>query len=170
MNDNTDMKYSDIQASVDQAHRMLAGEALGDTNICVLIKHSARLLTELMNRQLREFGLSYSSYVTLMCLAAIPDGHTNPSLLCERAGETRANMTRICDELVELNLIERKACADDRRRINLSLTDQGIALLRKVVPKLRACARQLVANLEESEKAQLKALLGHVVSTMESQI
>lgn len=170
MNKTPDLTYSGLQRSVDEAHRRLAGEALGDISISVLIKHSARLLTELMNRELKAFGLSHSSYVTLMCLASSDHERTNPSVLCHSTGETRANMTRICDELVDLGLIRRIANSEDRRRVDLSLSEAGVELLKTVVPAVRICAKQAVSTLDEAEKASLKANLGKLMAALEDQL
>jgi len=170
MNKTHDISYETLQHNVDTAHRRLAGEALGDIAINVLIKHSARLLTELMNRELKEYGLSYSSYVALMNLASAPDNQTNPSLLCQCTGETRANMTRICDELVELGLIRRITNSEDRRRVDLSLSEAGIDLLKTVVPRLRGLAQQLFSTLDEAEKTALQGTLTKVMAVLESQL
>jgi MarR family transcriptional repressor of emrRAB len=170
MNNTSDVKYEDIQQCVSEAHQRLAGEALGDIGINILIKHSARLITDLLNRELKEYGLSYSSYVALMNLASATDNQVNPSVLCQRTGETRANMTRICDELVDLGLIRRIANSEDRRRVDLSLSDAGLDLLKIVVPRLRSHSTRFFSNFDESEKAVLKSSLAKVVAVLEAQL
>jgi MarR family transcriptional repressor of emrRAB len=170
MNKTTELSYQQLQQRIDDAHQRLVGEALVDISLNVLIKHSARLITDLLNRQLKDYGLSYTSYVVLMTLASVSDSRANPSQLCERTGETRANMTRICDELVELGLIRRIGNAEDRRRVDLSLSETGEALLKKVVPEVRSEATRVFSHIGDAEKASLKAGLLKVMAALENEL
>jgi len=69
-------------------------------------------------------------------------------------------MTRICDELVDRGWMRRVPNAEDRRRVDLSLTDAGMALLKSVAPQMRAHADAFYEHtFTKTEKASLQRLL-----------
>ena len=154
----------------DLAHRKAAGKGLGDIQISILIRLNYFLMNDLLDQELAPHGLTSASYIALMSLYGMP-GHTaNPSNLCVTTGETRANMTRICDELAAKGWIRRVPSEEDRRRIDLFLTEQGVALLNKTVPLLRDRVDVLFSNFSASEKANLATLLTKLNQTMESRL
>ena len=92
-----------------RAHQRAGGTALGDVELNVLIRSNSSMLTDLASAYLAPFGLSTVAYISMMVLYGMPEQHANPSALCTATGETRGNMTRICDELVAKGLIHRAA-------------------------------------------------------------
>jgi MarR family transcriptional repressor of emrRAB len=96
----------------------------------------------------------------MMALYSRPENLANPSELSDATGETRGNMTRICDELVDKGWMRRVPNGEDRRRIDLSLTDTGMALLDEIAPRLRQNADDFYKRtFSKTEKAALQQLL-----------
>jgi MarR family transcriptional repressor of emrRAB len=137
MNYTKRYNHTEIEEQVERAHQRAVGEPLGDVRLALLIKYNARLLSDLLNKVLEPYGINSVAYIAMMTLRSTPDNLANPSDICVATGETRSNMTRITDELVAKGLIKRIANIDDRRRVDLSLTDAGIELLKVVVPLIR---------------------------------
>lgn len=94
-------------------------------------------------------------------------GSVNLSQLAEELGCAPSSASRLCDRLVAAGLISRKASAETRREISLSLRPQGARLIRRAEARRRAelagvlarmtpaGARALVRGLEEySEVAE----------------
>ena len=92
---------------------------------------------------LKPFGLNHPEYNLLMMLYGTPGGVLNPSQLADAAGEKSANITRLTNRLCEQGLIARTASAEDRRKIALTLTPEGEALIERLLP---ACARCSTAS------------------------
>lgn len=76
---------------------------------------------------LRDAGVTEQQWRVLRVLAY--ERHTEPSALAEAALLHAPSVTRILKELVERKLITREADRQDRRRANLTLSDQGHALV-----------------------------------------
>jgi len=76
-------------------------------------------------------------------------------------------MTRICDELVDKGLMRRVTNQEDRRRVDLSLTDEGVALLKTAVPELRKKTHVMMSIFSEAEKATLVDLLTRLNQKLE---
>ena len=54
------------------------------------------------------------------------------NLLIERMLDKMSNASRIVDRLVKKNLVSRKSCPEDRRRVDIIITDKGMKLLDKI--------------------------------------
>ncbi len=87
-----------------------------------------------------------------------------PSHLADRIGMTKGAISKLAERLVDKDLIERAANADDGRAQTLSLKPAG----RKAVPRLAALAdandAEFFAALSAGERQQLRRLLRKLAS------
>lgn len=166
------MEYSDSKLDarkiVADAHERFTGQKIGDTRLFVQFRLIHGLMMDGMSRQLASHNLSTLGYITMMLLNGVPENMANPSDMCRWTGETRANMTRICDELVAKGWLRRVQSEKDRRRVELSLTEEGMQLLHTVVPKLRAGASKVFSVFTDEEKDLLAEYLVRLQTSMES--
>ena len=147
-------------AAAERAHNRATGGGLGDVAIYIQMRACNVMMTERLGRLLEPHDLSSVGYITMMSLYSRPENLANPSELCDITGETRGNMTRICDELVDKGWMRRVPNPEDRRRVDLSLTESGMALLNKVAPQLRQNADDFYRRtFSKTEKATLQQLL-----------
>ena len=160
-----------LQAA-ERAHgRATRGGGLGDIAIYILMRSCNVMMAERLGRALEPHGLTGLGYITMMALCGRPENLANPSELSDATGETRGNMTRICDELVDKGWMRRVPNADDRRRIDLSLTDAGMALLQQVAPRLRRDADDFYRKtFDRTEKATLQQLLTQLSAGLASEL
>jgi len=129
------------------------------------------MMAERLNRLVEPHGLTSVSYITMMALYSRPENLANPSELSEATGETRGNMTRICDDLVDKGWMRRVPNPEDRRRVDLSLTESGIALLKIVAPQLRQNADDFYTRVfSKTEKATLQQLLAQFSEALASEL
>jgi MarR family transcriptional repressor of emrRAB len=121
MNKSKRLNYSELRERVERSHQMVVGQTqgLGTIKINLLVKYNAGLMQELLNKELEDFGLSASAYIAMTMINGSTDHTANPSDLSLCTGETRANMTRICDDLVAQGLLQRVTSPVDRRRIDM---------------------------------------------------
>jgi DNA-binding MarR family transcriptional regulator len=70
-------------------------------------------------------------------------GVDSAAQLCKDISYDGGAMTRMVDRLEAKGLVSRRRSEDDRRLINLELTEEG----RLAVPKLRACSAQVLNHL-----------------------
>ena len=152
-------------------HRAAGGGGMGDIAIYILMRGCNVMLSERLGRLLEPHGLTSLGYVTMMALYGRAENLANPSELSEATGETRGNMTRICDELVDKGWIKRVPNAEDRRRVDLSLTDSGMALLNTVAPQLRQNADDFYKRtFDKTEKAALQRLLSQFSTALANEL
>jgi MarR family transcriptional repressor of emrRAB len=88
-----------------------------------------------------------------------PDNALNPSQLADAAGEKSANVTRLTTQLCEKGYIARASSEDDRRKVTLTLTPAGIALIESFLPDIVSLLFRQTRKLDATEQAQLEVLL-----------
>ncbi len=157
-------------AAMAAAPRINLKGAQPDIEINVLTRQSSGLLTELINRLLLPANLNCVCYLAMMYLYGSVDNRANPSEICQAIGDTRTNMTRICDELVMKGLMHRVSNSQDRRRIDLSLTPHGMALLEDVVPLVRKHVADVMSEFSADEKALLVRLMARLNNSLEAHL
>jgi MarR family transcriptional repressor of emrRAB len=129
-----------------------------------VIVELGRQLSELLEHQIRPHGLGEAEFRVLSALFSQPDGAAHPSELCERTGQSPANMSRISDGLVSLELISRVLSARDRRRMVLRITDEGEILVRRLLPLLFGPLKIMFQDFSEAEQLALLTQLKRVGS------
>lgn len=109
---------------------------------------------------LRDLNLTGAQFNALLALRdAEPEG-LPLSEIGRRLVVTRANITGLIDRLERLGYVRRDTTNDaDRRVIRARLTEQGIALLEKALPRHRQILDRLLRGLTEEEKGVLIGLL-----------
>jgi MarR family transcriptional repressor of emrRAB len=157
MNSMKRYNHTETEKRVERAHQRAAGVPLGDIKLAILIKHNAWLLSAMLDKALESHDINSVAYIAMMTLYSTPNNLANPSEICDATGETRSNMTRITDELVKKGLLKRITNEEDRRRVDLSLSDAGIELLRTVVPLVRECNASVFSVFNPQEKAVVEA-------------
>jgi MarR family transcriptional repressor of emrRAB len=120
-----------------------------------VIVELGRQLSSLLEHQIRPYGLGEADFRVLSALFAEHEGGAYPSELCERTGQSPANMSRIGDVLVNRNLITRVLSARDRRRMVLRITDEGEALVRRVLPRLFDPLKGMFEDIGETDQLAL---------------
>jgi DNA-binding MarR family transcriptional regulator len=105
------------------------------------------------------FALTPQQYNVLRLLRAVhPD--TLPTLaLAQRLVSRAPDITRMLDKLEERGVIARERPADNRRVVNVSITDAGLALLDEIAAPLRDCHDRQLGHLSAADLKRLVALL-----------
>jgi DNA-binding MarR family transcriptional regulator len=108
-------------------------------------------------------GLSLTEWRVIAILGRFPD--LTATDVMARGAMDKVAVSRAVNRLDERGYIRRTALADDRRRVALRLTRQGVRLFNAVVPQAQAYERELLSALTTGERAQLEALLDKLMAT-----
>ena len=114
-----------------------------------------------MAEELAELGhdLTFSQYITLKKLA---DGTAGVTDLARAAEVHPGAMTRLLDKLEAKGLISRVADTDDRRAINIHLTDAGLVIWQDINQCGMRVRERAMHGMSEAEREQLTSLLARV--------
>lgn len=81
---------------------------------------------------LKPYKLTSQQFNLLRILRGQYPNPVTVNLLIERMLDKMSNASRIVDRLVKKNLVLRKSCPEDRRRVDIVITDKGMKLLDKI--------------------------------------
>jgi len=77
----------------------------------------------------------------------------------ERLQIARPQMTHLIDKLVDLDIVERQTGTEDRRIINIMLTNKGKTILKEHDSDIRNATRETLSCLKDEELQDLSASL-----------
>jgi len=77
----------------------------------------------------------------------------------EKLQIARAQLTHLIDSLADLELVERQACKNDRRIINIALTGKGRSILEEQGGYLKNAFKETLAGLNKKELQDISASL-----------
>ena len=110
---------------------------------------------------LARFEVSAAQFVVIASLAM--GEADSASQLCKGISYDAGAMTRMIDRLESKGLIRRRRDADDRRLVNIELTEQG----REAFPKMRQCAmgvlNRFLRGFTQNEARQLESFLNRML-------
>ena len=77
-----------------------------------------------------------------------------------------SNTTRLVDRLITKGLVERKQCHENRRKVDISITKQGLALLLKIDPYIINKEVEIANRLSESDLQNLLKIYQKLIITL----
>jgi DNA-binding MarR family transcriptional regulator len=143
-----------------------------DPSAMAVLLHLLRTGDELfrvISSTFRGFQLSQGRFMVMLHLFNKIEGKSfemTPAELAERACVTRATITGLLDGLERDAYLVRRPDPKDRRMVLVSLTEQGMALMERVLPAHYALTRELMKPLNEAERLQLVALLERLCESL----
>lgn len=123
-----------------------------------LIKTNYHINSKLMS-VLKPHGVSIQQFNVLRILRGQKGVAANLSTVQERMVNKMSNTTRLIDKLIEKALVERIICKENRRKIELYITDKGLSFLDLIDPVIDQAEEKIVGHLKPSEKEKIVILL-----------
>lgn len=133
---------------------------LDDSKKVILnILYTQSIVTEKMNEVLKPYDLSGEQYNVLRVLRGQKGNPANMCDIQERMITKNSNTTRLIDKLLLKELVTREICPNNRRKMEIKITNKGLELLSELDPKVIEHEHFFSNNLEENELKQLNILL-----------
>ena len=108
----------------------------------------------MVSKAMRHHGLSAAGRQALAVLegAGRP---LSPTTISERLLVTTASVTSLLDTLERRGLVARLRDPDDRRKLLVSLTEEGQQIIDQLLPEVIALQTAVMARLSEAERQRL---------------
>ena len=103
-------------------------------------------------------GLTTPQFNILRILRGQHPQPATVNLLIERMLDKSSNASRIVDKLEQKGLVIRKQCKDDRRAVDVLISDKGMQLLHVLDEQVETLNKK-ISNLSEEECKTLNGLL-----------
>jgi DNA-binding MarR family transcriptional regulator len=127
--------------------------------IILNILYTQNVINEKFSEVLKPYELSGEQYNVLRILRGQKGNPANMCLIQERMVAKTSNTTRLVDKLLLKNLVTRNVCPENRRKIEVLVTQQGLDILTELDPKVNEHEDYFSKNLNTEELEQLNALL-----------
>ena len=111
---------------------------------------------------LKTHNISPQQFNILRILRGMHPEPASVKILTERMIDKMSNASRLVEKLKQKGLVEREASENDRRRVNVNITPQGLELLEKASHDIEKSIKSNLSNLSTSEASQLNKLLDKI--------
>lgn len=107
---------------------------------------------------LKPYGISTQQFNILRILRGQHPKPATVNLLIDRMLDKNSNASRLVEKLRIKKLVDRAVCPDDRRAVNVVITQKGLDLLEEL-DKLDLNLSKEMKNISEKEAALISSLL-----------
>ena len=161
------MEHDAVDEKLDVLARELPQIDLPTEGVVLRIQWLAKRLIRSLDETAAAYGLSHADWGLLGALrAAGKPFRLSAGALADHAWITPGAMTSRLDKLEARGLVRRVPDADDRRVLQIELTDEGDRLWSEAVGVQAEKERLIAAALDDDEKQQLNALLRKLMVSM----
>ena len=111
----------------------------------------------------KEYGVTPQQYNALRILRGQHPKPATVGLIKERMIDRNSDASRIVERLRKANFVERVTCENDRRAVDVVITEKGLALLKRLDPVINTINDPL-KTLDATEIGELNAMLDKILS------
>jgi DNA-binding MarR family transcriptional regulator len=123
------------------------------------VMYSQNIISEKFNEVLKPFELSAEQFNVLRILRGQNKKALNMCDIQERMIAKTSNTTRLVDKLLLKGYVTRDICPDNRRKMEIGITQRGLDILEKLDPLVINHEKHFSKNLNKSELITLNKLL-----------
>lgn len=123
------------------------------------IMYTQNMLIDSLSKLLKHYDLSFEQFNLLRIVRDQEGKSVNMFVIQERMIAKTSNTTRLVDKLLLKELVIRKVCDENRRKIEIFITEKGEKLLKEIDPETEACEAEFANNLKQNELENLNFLL-----------
>lgn len=119
---------------------------------------TGKWVADIISRHLKTYDLTSEQYNVLRILRGQYPGSITVNGICERMIDKMSNVSRLVDKLQKKELVTRKINHQDRRQMDICITDKGLSLL-DLLDKKEGDMISRFQHLSEEEARSLNLLL-----------
>lgn len=123
------------------------------------LMYTSQLVGEQVSDVMKSYELSPEQFNVLRILRGQKGKPANMCVIQERMIAKTSNTTRLVDKLLLKGYVRREVCPDNRRKMEISITEKGLNLLAELDPVVDESENKFANNLNHSELLQLVTLL-----------
>jgi DNA-binding MarR family transcriptional regulator len=127
--------------------------------IILNIFYTQNIINDKLSEILRPFDLSAEQFNVLRILRGQKGNPANMCVIQERMLAKTSNTTRLVDKLLIKELVTREVCSENRRKIEVLITQKGLDVLKNLDSKIVEYENSFSKNLNAEELDLLNQLL-----------
>ena len=134
--------------------------AMDDVKKIILnVMYTQNIIVDKFNEILKPYDLSGEQYNVLRILRGQKGNPANMCAIQERMLSKTSNTTRLVDKLLLKEFVTREVCPENRRKIEVLITQKGLDFLKELDPKVAEHEAFFSNNLNADEIITLNQLL-----------
>lgn len=123
------------------------------------IMFTHHIVSDKFNELLKIYELSTEQFNVLRILRGQKGKPANMSIIQERMIAKTSNTTRLVDKLLLKGLVFREVCMHNRRKMEVTITEKGLELLKILDPEVIKHEKAFASNMTSDELETLNQLL-----------
>ncbi len=145
---------------------MLSPHTLNQRALTALLAPLSRAYRKQIDRAFLSLGISHTLGLPVMLLGRLGDG-VRQGALVEALGIEPPSLVPLLDQLERTELVERRACAEDKRAKTLHLTPAGRELAARAEAAAESVRSELLGDISEKDLETTARVLARFQSNMD---
>lgn len=126
-----------------------------------LIRRAQQIAVSLFLDETRDFGMTPVQFGVMQTLIESPG--LDQATLASRVGIDTATFASLSERLESRGYLSREACAEDRRKKRLTITEEGRQVTEAMLEAVRSAQKRILAPLAAAERKEFMRLLAKLV-------
>ncbi len=120
--------------------------------------YTSNWLERRLKHAMAKYNLSHQQFMVLKVLEKPYPNPVSAGFIVDRMLNQGANVTKLVDKLEDKKWVQRSLCPDNRRQMDIVLTEEGYKMLQKVSADVRE-THNMLACLSKEEASELTRLM-----------
>ena len=131
-------------------------------NAIISILQASAFISDVLLKGLKPHDISEQQFNVLRILRGQKGMAANLSTVQERMVHKMSNTTRLIDKLIQKKLVKRNVCIENRRKIELFITEDGLDFLKKIDPITDEIEKKILSNISSKDLNSLISILNSI--------
>ena len=132
---------------------------MNSKNAIISILQASAFISDVLLKGLKPHDISEQQFNVLRILRGQKGIAANLSTVQERMVHKMSNTTRLIDKLIQKKLVKRNVCIENRRKIELFITEDGLDFLKKIDPITDEIEKKILSNISSQDLNSLISIL-----------
>lgn len=121
------------------------------------IMFTSNWLIGISKEVLKPFGITHQQFSVLKVLEGRHPGYCSADSIKEVMLDKSPDLTRLMDRLIGKGFVTRGVCEENRRKLDIGITDNGMALIKDIDPKMskRHLQKKFITDKEATELSRI---------------
>lgn len=135
---------------------------MNSKNAIISILQASAFISDVLLKGLKPHDISEQQFNVLRILRGQKGIAANLSTVQERMVHKMSNTTRLIDKLIQKKLVKRNVCKENRRKIELFITEDGLDFLKKIDPIIDEIEKKILSNVPSKDLNSLISILNSI--------
>jgi len=131
-------------------------------NAIISILQASAFISDVLLKGLKPHDISEQQFNVLRILRGQNGIAANLSTVQKRMVHKMSNTTRLIDKLIQKKLVKRNVCIENRRKIELFITEDGLDFLKKIDPIIDEIEKKILSNVPSKDLNSLISILNSI--------